>query len=108
VSKSSVVDLVDVRRFVISGDTVACEVMPCQDDGMLLIREHVFDLLLEGSTRDLHRLAGKFIQPRFTYVDARDAAAAWRLKDKIGRTRLQIAVDITAAKSRVSFANDCL
>jgi hypothetical protein len=95
-----------VRRPVVFRLAVSGESMPRQDDGVFVVRQHIFNVFLKGPRGERHRLTGKIIKTLFADIDARDFAVTGHVECEVLRTWLKIPVDITAAESGISLTDN--
>lgn len=103
----SITDLIDVRGPVIHQIAAPGESMASEYDGVIIVGQYIFDLFVERPTRDLHRLSRECMDALSADVASSDSVPAWHVKSKIVRTRLQVAIDITAAECCIGFSDGC-
>src|SRR5690349_1323603 len=72
VTQFAVADVIDVRSPVVHRAAVSCESMPRQDDGMVVVGQHIFHLFLERASGHLHRLSSEVKQPALADIRSRD------------------------------------
>jgi hypothetical protein len=82
--------------------------MTGQDNGMLVVGQHIVDLFVKCAGRDGHSFAGKIVQALSSCPDPGNASAARHIEGKIARARSHVAINIAAAERGVCFSNDLL
>ena len=73
----------------------------------MVIRQHIFHLLVKGSSRNRHRPTGEVVQALFAGIRSRDPALARHIKREVFGTWLHIAIYIAATKCGVGFSDGC-
>jgi hypothetical protein len=81
--------------------------MSSEYDSMLIVCQHILNLLVEGPGGDVHSFGGKVVQALLPGPNAANTPYTGHVESKITRAWGQIAVDIASAKSGVCFSNDC-
>jgi hypothetical protein len=81
--------------------------MPRQDDRVVIVCQHNFNLFVESAAHDRHGLSSEIVQALATDIVARNSAVAWYVESEVLGTGSKIAVDVTATKRSVSLTDYC-
>jgi hypothetical protein len=101
----AIANVVDVRGSIVSWLSAACELVSRKHNGVVVVGQHVLNLLSETAASHLHCLAGKLIQPFPPSPRPCNRASPWYVETEVFRARLEIAIHVTASKRSVSFSN---
>jgi hypothetical protein len=83
----------------------AREAVPGENDRMAVVRQHVHNLLLEGSPGHFHRLSGKLVYPLFASVAPNDRTATGDVEAEVFGASLHEAVHLATPKRGISFSD---
>lgn len=81
--------------------------MPRQDDGVVVVRQHIFNFFAKSPARDRHYPAGEIVQPLFAEIGARDSAVPRHMEFEVLNALLKIPIEITATKCGIGLSESC-
>src|SRR5215469_1468753 len=94
-----------MRGAIVIWRTVPREAMPRQDDRMLIVRQHIFDVFAERPARERHGFRRQIVQALSSGPNAGNPTAPRHMKREISGAGTEIPIDIAASERGVGISN---